>query len=250
MRRVCPKAIPAGSAARPGSASRPDPRWSVFGVCAALAILVWVVFGQTIGHEFVNFDDDVYVYENPAVQKGLSAQGIVWAFTHPHAANWHPLASISHMLDCQIYGLSPGGHHRTSVLLHGAAAILLFLVLREMTGALWCSAFVAAVFAIHPLRVESVAWISERKDVLAGLFFMLMLGAYVRYARRPESWWRYGTVVLLFALGLLSKPMLVTLPLVLLLLDYWPLQRFARNPAGRLIRKRFRCSSSPPPSAR
>ena len=131
------------------------------------------------------------------------------------------------MLDCQFYGLNPGGHHLTNVLLHAATAILLFLVLRQMTGTLWRSAFVAAVFAIHPLRVESVAWVAERKDVLSGLFFMLTLGAYVRYARAPWSPLRYGLVVLLFALGLMCKPMLVTMPFVLLLLDYWPLNRFA-----------------------
>ena len=129
------------------------------------------------------------------------------------------------MLDCQLYGLQAGGHHLTSVLLHAAAAILLFLVLWRMTGFLWRSAFVAAVFAVHPLRVESVAWVAERKDVLSGLFFMLTIGAYVRYVRRPSSMVRYGVVVLLFALGLMSKPMLVTLPFVLLLLDYWPLGR-------------------------
>ena len=137
------------------------------------------------------------------------------------------------MLDCQLYGLHPGGHHLTNVLLHTATVIALFLVLRQMTGALWRSAFVAAVFAIHPLRVESVAWVAERKDVLSGLFFMLTIGAYVRYARRPWSPARYGLVVLLFALGLMCKPMLVTLPVVLLLLDYWPLQRV--EPAGRLV---------------
>ena len=129
------------------------------------------------------------------------------------------------MLDCQLYGLHAGGHHLTNVLLHAATAILLFLVLRRMTGDLWPSAFVAAVFAIHPLRVESVAWVAERKDVLSGLFFMLTLGAYVGYVRRPFSLARYLTVVLLFALGLMAKPMLVTLPFVLLLLDYWPLGR-------------------------
>ena len=165
------------------------------------------------------------MYDNPVVARGLTLKGIVWAFTGVHAANWHPLTWLSHELDCQLYGLHPGGHHLTNVLLHTATVIALFLVLRQMTGALWRSAFVAAVFAIHPLRVESVAWVAERKDVLSGLFFMLTIGAYVRYARRPWSLARYGLVVLLFAMGLMCKPMLVTLPLVLLLLDYWPLQR-------------------------
>ena len=132
------------------------------------------------------------------------------------------------MLDCQLYGLNPGGHHLTNVLLHMATAILLFLVLRQMTGALWRSAFVAAVFVIHPLRVESVAWVAERKDVLSGLFFVLTLGAYTRYVRQP-SIVRYGIVLLLFALGLMCKPMLVTVPFVLLLLDYWPLDRIRRR---------------------
>jgi tetratricopeptide (TPR) repeat protein len=229
-------------------------RWTVPGVCIFLAAIIWVVFGQTLGHEFVNYDDDFYVYENPAVTRGLTLQGIIWAFTHVHCSNWHPLTWVSHMLDCQFYGLSPGGHHLTNILLHTATAILLFLVLRQMTGALWRSAFVAAVFAIHPLRVESVAWVAERKDVLSGLFFMLTIGAYARYAQRrsrvepsslrsaasgsrgssaqaapaldPRLWTLdYCLVLLFFALGLMCKPMLVTLPLVLLLLDYWPLGR-------------------------
>jgi tetratricopeptide (TPR) repeat protein len=201
--------------------------WTVFGVCIFLAVVIWLVFGQTVGHEFINFDDDVYVYENPEVAHGLTLNGIVRAFSHVHSCNWHPLTWISHMLDCQFYGLNPGGHHFTNILIHTVTAVLLFLVLRQMTGALWRSAFVAAVFAIHPLRVESVAWVAERKDVLSGLFFMLTLWAYVSYARRPWSPARYGLVVVLFALGLMCKPMLVTLPFVLLLLDYWPLRRFA-----------------------
>jgi tetratricopeptide (TPR) repeat protein len=201
-------------------------RWLVSGVCLFLAAIVWVVFGQILGHEFVNYDDDFYVYENPEVAQGLTLQGILRAFTHVHCSNWHPLTWISHMLDCQFYGLNPGGHHLTNILLHTATAILLFLVLRRMTGFLWRSAFVAAVFAVHPLRVESVAWVAERKDVLSGLFFMLTIGAYARYARRPWSPARYGLVVFLFTLGLMCKPMLVTLPLVLLLLDFWPLKRF------------------------
>jgi len=188
--------------------------------------MVWLVFGQTVHYPFVNYDDNLYVYENPAVIGGLSLSGAKWAFTHTVALNWHPLTMLSHMLDCQFYGLNAGAHHLTNVLLHTASVILLFLVLRQMTGKTWPSAMVAAVFAIHPLRAESVAWVAERKDVLSGLFFMLTLWAYVRYARRPFSLGRYLCVVVLFALGLLSKPMLVTLPFVLLLLDYWPLGRF------------------------
>lgn len=207
-------------------------RWPLLGVCVFLLAITWMVFGQTLHFEFINFDDGGYVYENPEVTRGLTLTGIVRAFTRAHAANWHPLTWISHMLDCQLYGLDSGGHHLTNVLIHAASAILLFLVLQRMTGALWRSAFVAAVFAIHPLRVESVAWVSERKDVLSGLFFMLTIGAYVRYARGAWSATRYALVIILFACGLMSKPMLVTTPFVMLLLDYWPLNRFTLPRAG------------------
>ncbi|MGP8200847.1 MAG: tetratricopeptide repeat protein [Limisphaerales bacterium] len=208
-------------------AGRPRQPWQVPAVCLVLAAITFAVFGQTLHHQFIDLDDGAYVYVNPVVSQGLTLKGIIWAFSC-HAANWHPLTWLSHMLDCQLYGLHPGGHHLTNVLLHTATVIVLFLVLRQMTGALWRSAFVAAVFAIHPLRVESVAWVAERKDVLSGLFFMLTIVAYVSYARRPWSFARYGLVVLLFVLGLMCKPMLVTLPVVLLLLDYWPLQRAER----------------------
>jgi protein O-mannosyl-transferase len=213
-------------------------RWRAPAVCLVLAAITFAVFGQTLTHGFIDFDDNLYVYDNPVVAGGLTLKGIVWAFTGMHASNWHPLTWLSHMLDCQLYGLNPGGHHLTNVLLHIATVIALFLVLRQVTGAFWRSAFVAAVFAIHPLRVESVAWVAERKDVLSGLFFMLTIGAYVRYARRPWSWGRYGLVLLLFALGLMSKPMLVTLPVVLLLLDYWPLRRVEpRKLSGLVLEK-------------
>jgi tetratricopeptide (TPR) repeat protein len=207
-------------------------RWPVLGVCVFLLAITWLVFGQTLHFEFINFDDGSYVYENPDVTRGLTLTGIVRAFTRVHAANWHPLTWISHMLDCQLYGLDSGGHHLTNVLMHAASAVLLFLVLQRMTGLLWRSAFVAAVFAIHPLRVESVAWVSERKDVLSGLFFMLTIGAYIRYARGAWSATRYALVIILFACGLMSKPMLVTMPFVMLLLDYWPLNRFTLPRAG------------------
>lgn len=207
-------------------------RQSVIGICIILAVVTLVVFGQTVNAGFINFDDPEYVVNNPLVTQGLTFKGIAWAFSNFHAANWHPLTWISHMLDCQFYGLDAGGHHLTSVIIHIGVVIALFLVLLQMTDALWPSAFVAAVFAIHPLRAESVAWVSERKDVLSGLFFMLTISAYVRYARHPWSAMRYGLVLLLFVLGLLCKPMLVTLPLVLLLLDYWPLQR--AKPAWQL----------------
>jgi len=205
----------------PPKASR---RWLAVGVCICVAVLTWVVFGQTLRHDFINYDDPRYVYENTEITSGLSIGSIAWAFSHIHSMNWHPLTTISHMFDCQLHGLKAGWHHFTNVLLHSVAAILLFFALRQMTGALWRSAFVAAVFAIHPLRVESVAWIAERKDVLSGVFFMLTLLAYVHYVRAP-SIGRYLAVAVAFALGLMSKPMLVTLPFVLLLLDYWPLGR-------------------------
>ena len=230
-------------------------------VCIFLAVIVAAAFGRTLGHDFVNYDDSEYVYENPHITNGLSLTSVWWAFTHVHAANWHPLTTISHMLDCQIYGVHPWGHHLTNILLHAAAAIFLFLALIELTAGssvaalyerrsskqpaaqsaiidrrystVWPSAFVAALFAIHPLRVESVAWISERKDVLSGVFFMLTLWAYARYVRQlgkdSHSLRRYLAVVILFALGLMSKPTLVTLPFVLLLLDYWPLERFQKS---------------------
>jgi tetratricopeptide (TPR) repeat protein len=211
-------------------------RWLSVGVCICLAVLTWVVFGQTLWHDFINYDDPRYVYENTEITSGLSIGGIAWAFSHIHSMNWHPLTTISHMLDCQLHGLKAGWHHFTNVLLHTVAAILLFFALRQMTGALWRSAFVAAVFAIHPLRVESVAWIAERKDVLSGVFFMLTLLAYVHYARAP-SIGRYLFVAVVFAFGLMSKPMLVTLPFVLLVLDYWPLRRMKDSSSD--IRRRL-----------
>jgi protein O-mannosyl-transferase len=212
-------------------------QYKLLAVCGVLLLAVGLVFGQTICHDFVNYDDDNYVYENPHVTHGLTAQDIAWAFTSKYAGNWHPLTWISHMLDYQIYGLSPGGHHLTNVLLHAATAISLFLVLLKMTGDLWPSAFAAAAFAIHPLRAESVAWVAERKDVLSGLFFMLTLAAYLGYVRRPFSPTRYLLVIVFFTLGLMAKPMLVTLPFVLLLLDYWPLGRMTLN-VSRTLRVR------------
>ena len=212
-------------------ANRP---WVTVCVVVVLAALIWVVFGQTLWHDFINYDDPHYVYQNTRITSGISLSGIAWAFTHVHALNWHPLTTISHMLDCQLYGLRAGAHHLTNLLLHTFATILLFLALQQMTEARWRSAFVAAVFAIHPLRVESVAWLAERKDVLSGVFFMLTLLAYVRYVRAP-SVGQYLLVAVVFALGLMSKPMLVTVPFVLLLLDYWPLGRIKgqRSGAGR-----------------
>lgn len=195
-------------------------------ICVAIVALIWIVFGQTLGHDFVNYDDKTYVYGNSLVSPGLTWRGLARAFVDTQTNNWHPLTIISHMIDCQFYDLKAGGHHFTNVLLHTVAAVLLFFWLRNITGNVWASAFVSVVFAIHPLRVESVAWIAERKDVLSALFFFLTLGAYARYVR-TRSFGRYLTMSILFLCGLMSKPMLVTLPLVLLLLDYWPLKRFS-----------------------
>ena len=197
-----------------------------------LAAISLAIFGQTIRYDFVNFDDDLYIYNAPAIQAGLTIKGMALAFTSPHARNWHPLTTISHMLDCQLYGLKAGGHHATNIVLHTIAVLLLFRVLRQMTGAVWKSVVVAALFAVHPLHVESVAWVSERKDVLSAVFFLLMLNAYVRYAR-AASITRYLAVAVLFAAGLMSKPMLVSAPVVLLLLDYWPLRRFEQPSATK-----------------
>jgi tetratricopeptide (TPR) repeat protein len=215
---------------------RPSLKFASFYVCLALVAITWFVFSQTLWHDFVDFDDQMYVYQNPVIARGLSVDGVLYAFTHPHARNWHPLTTISHMLDCQLFGLNAGGHHFTNVLLHTIAVLLLFFVLKQMTGAFWPSAFVAAVFAIHPLHVESVAWVSERKDVLSAVFFMLTLGAYVRYVRK-RSVGRYLAVALCLALGLMSKSMLVTVPFVLLLLDYWPLERFSEKRTRLVLEK-------------
>jgi len=205
--------------------AEPRNRYAAIAVCGLILLVVGLVYGQTVRHGFVNFDDDGYVYENPHVLHGLNVQGIVWAFTHVHTGYWIPSTWLSLMLDGQLYGLSARGFHLTNGLLHAATAILLFVVLRRMTGSLWPSALVAAIFAVHPLHVESVAWVTERKDVLSGLFFVLTLGAYEGYVRHRPSPARYLAVVVFFVLGLLAKPMLVTLPMVLLLLDYWPLGR-------------------------
>jgi hypothetical protein len=197
-----------------------------------------MVFGQTAAHRFVNLDDGMYVHENSRVCHGFTVGGLAWAFARNESALWVPLTWLSLMLDGQLYGLNAGGYHLTSVLLHAATAVVLFRVLHAMTGQTWPSALVAALFAVHPLRAESVAWVTERKDVLSALLFMLMLAAYVGYVRRPFSLVRYLGVVTLFFLGLTAKPILVTAPLVLLLLDFWPLGQTAGKPfrtLGRLL---------------
>ncbi len=187
--------------------------------------VVGLVFHATLRHDFVNFDDDQYVYENAVVQGGLQPDGVKWAFTRRHSNNWHPLTWLSHMADCEMFGLNPAGHHAGNVALHAFNAVLLFLLMGKLTNDLWVGALAAAIFAVHPLRAESVAWIAERKDVLSGAFFLLTLLAYRHWVTRGKGFWRYALVLGLFTGGLLSKPMLVTLPLILLLLDFWPLQR-------------------------
>ena len=224
--------------------ANPGPRFRC-ATAALLCLLTLLAYGPVTRCGFVDFDDANYVSQNPKVQAGLTLKGVVWAFSTGHATNWHPLTWLSHMVDAQLYGLQPAGHHLSSLFLHLANTLLLFLLLNRMTGALWRSALVAALFALHPTHVESVAWIAERKDVLSTLFFMLTLLAYMKYVKKSEirsleldvgrsvfgvrcsncTLW-YGLALVLFALGLMSKPMLVTLPFLLVLLDYWPLCRF------------------------
>src|SRR5581483_5018112 len=223
-------------------ASRSNRRRISVAIYLGLTALTLAVFCQTLFHDFVNFDDDVYVYNAPIVQAGITINGLAAAFARPHAGNWHPLTTISHMVDYQLYGLNAGGHHATNVLLHALAVMLLFHVLQRMTGAVWKSAIVAALFAVHPLHVESVAWVSERKDVLSAVFLFLMLDAYVRYTRLPTIT-RYVMVTALFVAGLMSKPMLVTAPVVLLLVDYWPLRRFEQIAAATRKMKTGRSSN-------
>ncbi|MCE5250892.1 tetratricopeptide repeat protein [bacterium] len=207
------------------------------GVSLVLLLVSLGVYWQTVHHEFTNFDDGEYVSENRFIQKGLTTESIIWAFKTGHASNWHPVTWLSHMLDCQLFGLNPGYHHLTNVFFHCTNAILLFLILSYMTGAFWKSAFVAALFALHPLHVESVAWIAERKDVLSTFFWLLTVGAYGYYARKPGTK-RYLAVLVLFSFGLMAKPMVVTLPFVLLLLDYWPLGRISFGDVkGNSVRK-------------
>ncbi len=207
------------------------------GVCAAIILACAAIYGQTLWHGFVNYDDNLYVTENPQVQGGLHLKSIGWAFVTEKAFYFHPLTWMSHMLDCSLYGMNAGGHHFTNLFFHALASVLLFLALRFLTGAFWPSAAVAMLFAVHPLHVESVAWIAERKDVLSAVFWMLALGAYGLYVRRPGPV-RYAAIAAAFILGLMSKPMVVTLPFVLLLLDYWPLDRVDRSASwGTMVRR-------------
>lgn len=189
-----------------------------------LIIVICAVYWQVGNHQFVNYDDGKYILENPHVRTGLTGEGFLWAFASTYASNWHPLTWVSHMLDVQLFGLDPGPQHLVNVLFHTINTVLLFLLLLRMTGAYWQSIFVAALFALHPLHVESVAWVAERKDVLSAFFWMVTLLLYARYAERPGRA-RYLLTLGAFALGLMAKPMLVTLPIILLLMDYWPLGR-------------------------
>jgi tetratricopeptide (TPR) repeat protein len=227
----------------PGGGSRTSDRFCLLAVCCLLLLAVGLVFGQTAGFGFVNYDDGGSVYENPLVIGKLTVRGVWAAFTERHLESWAPLTCVSHMLVWHFFGRGPAAHHLVNVLLHAASVVLLFLVFRRMTGRFWPSALVAAIFAMHPLHVESVAWVTERKDALSGLLFMLTLAAYLRYVRQADrdrraggvssllsaayarAVLRYLIVLACIIAGLAAKPMAVTLPLLLLLLDYWPLGR-------------------------
>ena len=208
-----------------------DKTRSEFIICLLLVVIILAAFWQLSSHDFLAFDDNGYITQNTHVHEGITWKNIVWTFSSTDFGYWHPLTWMSHMLVFQVFGLKSGMHHLTNLFLHIANTLLLFFVLKRMTGALWQSAFVAAMFAIHPLNVESVAWASERKNVLSTFFWMLTMLTYVRYAERP-GFHRYLLTLFVFVLGLMAKPVLVTLPFVLLLLDYWPLCRF------KLIRSR------------
>ena len=212
------------------NASRMVRRWWIVAICAVLVLATVISYRGVRNSDFVSLDDNDYVVQNRDVQQGVTAQSIEWAFTAYHSANWHPLTWISHMVDWKLYGNHAGGHHITNLCFHCANAVLLFLLLLYMTGFVWRSAIVAFLFALHPAHVESVAWVSERKDVLSTFFWFAALLAYAWYVRNP-SWKRYALIICAFACGLMSKPMVVTLPFTLLLLDYWPLRRisFARQ---------------------
>jgi protein O-mannosyl-transferase len=197
-------------------------------VALALALVVLIIYAQVAWFDFINIDDDAYVLENPFVSRGINFTNFKWALVAFHVSNWHPLTWMSHQLDASLFGLSAGGHHVVNVLFHIANSILLFFLIKRLTGAFWKSAIVAAVFAVHPAHVESVAWVAERKDVLSTLFWIATTWIYIRYTENTKEKNFYWLAVALFALGLASKPMLVTLPFTLILLDYWALERFDR----------------------
>jgi protein O-mannosyl-transferase len=220
-----------------------SPTSRTIGLALVLAACVFAVYIPVIHNSFLNYDDNVYITINPPVIAGLTLDTVKWAFTTFHAENYHPLTWMSHALDCQLFGLNPAGHHEVNVLLQAANAVLVFLLLQSLTGFTWRSLFVAALFGLHPINVESVAWAAERKNVLSMLFFLLALHAYVAYVRQPRIG-RYLLIALFFTLGLLSKPQIITLPCLLLLLDYWPLDRIAAMPADGAIPKGRRDSKA------
>jgi len=197
-------------------------------ILLGLAVMTFAIYAQVIGHQFITLDDDSYIRENPMVNRGVTLAGLAWAFTTFHAANWHPLTWIAHMIDSQLFGMNAGGHLLVNALIHVANTLLVFWFLLRTTHARWPSALVATLFALHPLHVESVAWAAERKDTLSTFFGLLSLVAYVRYAEAPSSS-RYAWTAITLALGLLAKPMLVTWPFAMLLLDYWPLRRLSQS---------------------
>jgi tetratricopeptide (TPR) repeat protein len=203
-------------------------------ICVVLAVTTLVAFEGVRKNSFVFYDDNQYVTDNQSVKNGLSFESVRWAFTTWHQGNWHPLTWMSHLVDSSVFGMNPVGHHFVSVGFHIANVILLFLILKKMTGAVWPSAFVAALFGVHPLAVESVAWVAERKNVLSNFFAFLVIWAYLWYSQKP-GWRRYVVVAVLFTAGLLSKSMLVTLPLALILLDYWPMCRFGQLSGSRWL---------------
>jgi len=206
--------------------AQPNPKNFTVLICLGLVLAVFGVFWPALTSDFVNYDDLGYVTNNQNIHHGITVESLKWAFTTGQQSNWHPLTWISHMLDVQLYGLKPMGHHLTNLFFHAANSVLMFLLLRRMTGVFWASAFVAALFALHPLRVESVAWVSERKDVLSTFFWILTAMAYVRSVQAPAQRTKWFSLALsCFALALMSKPMVVTLPFILLLLDIWPLRR-------------------------
>ena len=208
----------------------PDKYWVAF-IYLALTITILAVFWQVRNFQFTNYDDNSYVTENKHVVSGLTIDNCIWAFTSPHYFMWHPMTTLSNMLDCQLFDSKSGRHHLTSLFFHIANTLLLFGILKKMTGRIWPSAFVAAFFALHPLNVESVAWISERKNVLSTFFWVLTIAAYIRYTNQPRLT-NYLLVIFVFSLALMSKPTTVTLPFVLLLLDFWPLNRAVTGSDG------------------
>lgn len=215
------------SANSPATAGPPDTNGVLLArIAVGLALLTFLIFLPVVTYEFTDYDDDVFVTNNLHVAPGLTWEGIQWAFTSADIDYWRPLSWLSHMLDMELFGLVAGGHHLVNLLIHCAAVVMAFLALQRLSGALWPSAMAAALFAWHPLHVESVAWIAERKDVLCGFFFFFTLWAYARYVVQPGLR-SYLTMFVGFLLGIASKPMIVTLPCVLLLLDFWPLRRFA-----------------------